>query len=343
VAETKPEIEVGIIGGGWVATARYLPAFKRDCRARVTALLDTNEDVARRVAQRHHIAGVFTNAEEFLALPLDAVIITTPPATHAALIRAALDAGKHVLVEKPMTLTAAEGKELDLLAQSKGQLLCPAYSFLFSRSLVKADAVLRNGAAGEVRAALGLQMSSYRRRLPDWYPELPGGLAFDEAPHLLYLMQHFLGELNLEAAWRQGPDAENEITEARLSGERGVGYLNMWLGAPFSEWLFVLYCSRAVLVLDLFRDVLLVLPPETQHRGRDVLLASIRATGRWWRGIFDSGWRSLGGRLLFGHDGLVKAFVSALEDGTPSPVSAADGWRMVALMEQIWGRPVERG
>ena len=343
MADTKPEIEVGIIGGGWVATARYLPAFKRDRRARVTALLDINEDVARRVAQRHHIAGVFTNAEDFLALPLDAVIITTPPATHAALIRAALNARKHVLVEKPMTLTATEGKELDLLAQSKGRLLCPAYSFLFSRSVVKADAVLRNGAAGEVRAALGLQMSSYRRRLPDWYPELPGGLAFDEAPHLLYLMQHFLGELNLEAAWRQGPDAENEITEARLSGERGVGYLNMWLGAPFSEWLFVLYCSRAVLVLDLFRDVLLVLPPETQHRGRDVLLASARASGRWWRGIFDSGWRSLGGRLLFGHDGLVKAFVSAVQDGTTSPVAAADGWRMVALMEQIWGQPVKRG
>jgi len=343
VAEMKPCLKVGIIGGGWVATARYLPAFKRDRRARVTALLDTNADVARRVARRHRVAGVFTDIEKFLALPLDAVVITTPPTTHAALARAALEAGKHVLLEKPMTLTADEGKELDLLAQSRGKLLCPAYSFLFSRSLVKADAVLRSGAAGEVRAALGLQMSSYRRRLPDWYPDLPGGLAFDEAPHLLYLMQHFLGELTLEAAWQRGPDTAHEITEARLSGEHGSGYLNMWLGAPFSEWLFVLYCDRAVLVLDLFRDVMLVLPPETQHRGRDVLLSSVRSTGRLWRGIFASGWRSLGGRLLFGHDGLVKDFISAVRDGTPSPVATADGWRMVALMEQIWERPAERG
>ena len=339
MAEPAGKLKVGLIGGGWVASARYLPAFKRDRRVRVTALLDTDAEVARRVADRHGIPEVKRGLDDFLALPLDAVAITTPPATHAELIQAALAAGKHVLVEKPMTLTADAGRRLAAQAESQGLVLCPAHSFLFSRSLLRADAILASGRAGEVRGAIGMQMSSYRRRLPDWYPGLPGGLAYDEAPHLLYLMQHFLGELSLEVSWREGPDAAHEITGARLRGERGSGYLSMWLGAPLSEWLFTLCCSRAVLVIDLFRDVLVLLPPEAGHRGRDVLAAAGWATGRFWRGVVASGWRSLGGRLLFGHDRLVRAFVDAVCDGTPSPVAAADGWRMVALMEQIGGRP----
>lgn len=339
VADRGEKLDLGLIGAGWVANARYLPALKRDRRVRVSALLDSDAAVARQVAARRGIPRFQDNLDDFLALPLDAVVITTPPGTHADLIEAALGAGKHVLVEKPMTLTADAGKRLAQQAESQGLVLCPAHSFLFSRSLRQADAFLASGRGGEVQGALGLQLSSYRRRLPAWYPDLPGGLAFDEAPHLLYLMQHFLGELTLEARWHQGPDAAHQITEAKLRGPRGGGYLNIWLGAPFSEWLFTLYCSRAVLVIDLFRDLLLVLPPETAHRGREVLAAAGWATARFWRGLVASGWRSLGGRLLFGHDCLVSAFIDAVFHGKPSPVAAADGWRVVALAEQIWGRP----
>jgi predicted dehydrogenase len=177
------------MGTGWVATARHIPAFKRDRRARIVAVFDRDDAKAKNVARQFKAPQHSNNLDDFLRTPIAAVAICTPPMTHAEAIEAALQAGKHVLVEKPMTLTANEGRALEALANEKGLLLCPSHNFLFSHSVRKVEALLRNGEAGTVQWAMGIQLSSWRRRLPTWYGTLPGGLFFDEAPHLLYLMQ----------------------------------------------------------------------------------------------------------------------------------------------------------
>ena len=238
-----------------------------------------------------------------------------------------------------MTLTSEEGRSLEALARENGVVLCPAHNFLFSRSMQRADALLKNGEVGEVNWAMGVQLSSSRRRLPTWYERLPGGLFFDEAPHLLYIMRHFFGELYVAEAWHTyfGVDSEgnNHRIEARLQGNGGFGYLTMWFGAPFSEWLFILFCSRAVLVLDLFRDILIHMPPEKSHNATDILKSSARGTIRFWGGIASSGLRNTLGRLLYGHDVLVHRFLDATVNGGEPPLSPRDGWEVVALMEEI--------
>jgi predicted dehydrogenase len=69
------------------------------------------------------LSQVHTDLHAFLALPLDLVVITTPTHTHAAIVRAALEAGKHVVVEKPFTATAAEADALVQLASQHKRLL----------------------------------------------------------------------------------------------------------------------------------------------------------------------------------------------------------------------------
>ncbi len=338
----RKRLRVGIIGTGWVATERHIPAFKRDSRTSLNAVLGDHLNSTESVAQRFKISRSFTSLEEFLAEPLDVVSVCTPPQTHVSLVDAAIRAGKHVLVEKPMTLTSGEGMTLEALARSAGVVLCPAHNFLFSRSLQRAESLLQSGEVGKVHSAMGLQLSSWQRRLPTWFDELPGGLFFDEAPHLLYLMRHFLGDLRVEQSWRTvgGGDSPSrtERTEAHLQGARGAGYLTMWFGAPFSEWLFVLFCSRAVLVLDLFRDILIHLPPEQAHRACDILKMSLVGTVHLWRGIGASGIRWACGRLSYGHNLLVRRFLDAVSDGKEPPTSARDGWAVVALMEEILRR-----
>ncbi|MDP6782524.1 MAG: Gfo/Idh/MocA family oxidoreductase, partial [Dehalococcoidia bacterium] len=251
----------------------------------------------------------------------------------------ALRSGKHVLVEKPMTLTSEEGRHLETVASEMGVLLCPAHNFLFSRSMRQAEALLRKGEAGEVQWAMGVQLSSWRRRLPAWLDELPGGLFFDEAPHLLYLMQHFLGDLTIERAWRMYSPGDSrpktERVEARLRGTQGVGYLTMWAGAPVSEWLFVLFCSHAVLVLDLFRDILIHLPPEKAHNASDVLKLTARGTRQLWAGVGAMGIRYVRKQLFFGHDLLIKRLLDAVVDGKEAPISTSTGWKTIALIEEI--------
>ncbi|MDP7525228.1 MAG: Gfo/Idh/MocA family oxidoreductase [Dehalococcoidales bacterium] len=336
---TSKQIRVGVVGTGWVSTARHIPAFKRDRRATIAAVLDRNQSKAESIARQFRIPRSFQHLDEFLQEPLDVVSVCTPPWVHASVAEKALQSGKHVLVEKPMTLTSEEGRHIEAVASELGVLLCPAHNFLFSRSMQQAETLIRKGETGEIQWAMGVQLSSWRRRLPTWLDELPGGLFFDEAPHLLYLMQHFLGDLEIEQAWRTNSPSDlqpkMERVEARLQGAQGAGYLTMWTGAPVSEWLFVLYCSHAVLVLDLFRDILIHLPPEKAHNASDVLKLTARGTRQLWAGVGAMGIRHMRKQLFFGHDLLVKSFLDAVIDRKASPVSAQMGWKTIALIEKV--------
>jgi hypothetical protein len=156
---------------------------------------------------------------------------------------------------------------------------------------------------------------------------------------MLYLMQHFLGDLEIERTWRMYSSGDSrpktERVEARLQGTQGAGYLTMWTGAPVSEWLFVLYCSHAVLVLDLFRDILIHLPPEKAHNASDVLKLTARGTRQLWAGVGAMGIRHMRKQLFFGHDLLVKSLLDAVIDRKASPVSAQMGWKTIALIEKV--------
>ena len=81
---------------------------------------------------------------------LEAVAIATPPHTHHALVRAALEAGKHVLVEKPLARTADEAAELMELADEKGLTLMPGHTFLYSPAVNKVRNLIQDGTLGEI-------------------------------------------------------------------------------------------------------------------------------------------------------------------------------------------------
>ena len=339
VSQHALPFRVGVAGIGWVATNRHLPSYKKDKRVTIQAVMAPDQSKADKAAKRFKVPRSFNNIDQLLEEPLHTVSLCTPPQSHAFLIEKALRSGKNVLVEKPMTITAEEGRNLESLAQELGLALCPCHNFLFSRSMAKAQGLIERGEAGDISWAMGIQISSWQRRLPAWFHDLPGGLFFDEATHLLYLMRHFLGELRVEDSWRSGDVGAlgqgSERIEARLQGERGNGNLSMWLGAPFSEWLLFLFCSRAVLVVDLFRDLLVHLPPEEAHNSKDVVGEVARGSLQIWRGMASSGIRHLTGRLYYGHDLLVRRFIDSLQDGSEPPVSARDGWTIVGLMEEI--------
>jgi len=335
---TPGPIRIGIVGAGWVATNRHLPVLKRDRRVEIAAVADSRPERAADAARRFGIARHFDRLEDLLAEPLDAVVVCTPPDEHARAAEDALSAGCHVLVEKPMTMSAADGQKLETLAADRNLVLCPAHNFLFARSAKRARDLIAGGGAGEVRWAMGVQMSSPRRRLPDWFERLPGGLFFDEAPHLLYLMQHFLGDVQVEEAWRaqtRGADADGDHIEVRLRGDLAPAYLTSWSGAPLSEWYLVLCCTKAVLAIDLFRDILVSLPAERAHDARDVVGSAARRTIQVWAGIASTGVRTLRGRQFFGADELDRRFVDSVETGRDPPATARDGWRVVSLIEQI--------
>jgi predicted dehydrogenase len=102
-------VRLGVIGVGLAAQAVHLPLLQRLPRQfHVVALAEPAVDVRRRVAARHAIPAAYADHRSVLTAGVDAVLVSSPDATHAAVVVDALEAGAHVLVEKPLCLTPHE-------------------------------------------------------------------------------------------------------------------------------------------------------------------------------------------------------------------------------------------
>ena len=126
--------------------------------------------------------------EEVLADPsVDAVLVATPISTHHGLARAALRAGKHVFVEKPLAASTREALSLMELAGTGGLVLMPGHTFLYSPPVATIQALIQSGELGEIyfistsRVNLGLHQSDV-------------SVAWDLGPHDFSILRHWLDE-----------------------------------------------------------------------------------------------------------------------------------------------------
>jgi len=121
---------------------------------------------------------------------LDAVVIATPVKAHYALAKAALLAGKHTLIEKPMASSSAECEELIEIAEQKGLVLMIGHTFLYSAAVRKITDIVRAGDIGDIR-----YINARRINLGLFQNDI--NVAWDLAPHDISIILHILGEFPL--------------------------------------------------------------------------------------------------------------------------------------------------
>jgi predicted dehydrogenase len=127
-----------------------------DDLARVTALCEPDDDVRSEFAHRYPDARVTDSFEAMLADDsLDAVVIATPVPTHYPLAKQALEAGKHVFVEKPPAMRAFEMEQLVVLAEERDLVLMPGHLLLYHPGVRKLKDLVSSGALGEVLCIYG--------------------------------------------------------------------------------------------------------------------------------------------------------------------------------------------
>jgi predicted dehydrogenase len=157
-----------------------------ECRElELLALCELDATKAAKFRARYPDVPTVDDYDGVLADPaVDAVCVATPPRTHRALVRKALLAGKHVLVEKPLATTAADALELVTLAEERGLTLMPGHTFLYSPPVNKIQALIASGALGEVYF-----VTSARMNLGIYQSD---GVICDLAPHDLSILLHWL-------------------------------------------------------------------------------------------------------------------------------------------------------
>lgn len=148
------KVRFGIIGSGGIAQKRTIPGILLSDKAECVAIMDLNEELLAQVGERFGIDRRYTTVAELLAQPdIDAVYIATPVFTHKEQVFAAADAGKHILLEKPMGLSTAEGEEMRRYCAKKGVKLGVGFMMRFHGAHEAVKQLIADGAIGEVVTA----------------------------------------------------------------------------------------------------------------------------------------------------------------------------------------------
>ena len=162
--------------------------------AEVTAVCDLDERALESIARRYPATSPTTSFDEILAdRSIDGVLLATPVATHFHLARAALEAGKHVFVEKPMAASLAEAEALIAIAEAQDTVLMPGHTFLYSPPVNAVRDLIQEGELGEIYF-----ISSSRVNLGLHQPD--ASVVWDLGPHDFSILRYWLDELPLRAS-----------------------------------------------------------------------------------------------------------------------------------------------
>jgi predicted dehydrogenase len=209
-------VGLAVIGAGYwgpnlVRSALATPEFN------LQWLCDLDIDRARRVVGAQSTVAATSSFDEVLADPeVAAVAIATPAATHFDLVRAALEAGKHVLVEKPLAPTLDEGRKLAEVADDTGRILMCDHTYCYTPAVQRIRELIRAGEIGDIQF-----VDSVRINLGLVQPDVD--VLWDLAPHDLSILHFVL------------PDDVVPVAIAAHAGDPlGTGraclaYLSVWL------------------------------------------------------------------------------------------------------------------
>ncbi len=159
------QVRWGVVGAAGIAVEKVIPAMQRSRLTSIYAIASRDLEKARRVAQSLGIPKAYGSYEELLADPaVEAVYNPLPNHLHVPWSIRAAEAGKHVLCEKPIGMSAAEGRELMAVRDRTGVKIGEAFMVRTHPQWLRAREVARNGRIGELRASMGF--FSYFNRDP---------------------------------------------------------------------------------------------------------------------------------------------------------------------------------
>ena len=246
-----PTLRWGVVGTGWIAE-RFVPALQKLTTQQVVAVGSRTASSAEEFARRFGIPHAHGSYEDLVADPtVDVVYVATPHNRHRPHAVLALEAGKHVLIEKPITLNATEARELADLAGACGLFCAEALWPLFTPKFDVIRQVLDAGMLGEVSTVLGSYGTWFDADHRIQRHDLAGGPLLDLGTYPLSLTDWVLGApTEVVARGTDAPSGVNGQVSALLgyaSGARGIVHTSILASTPV---LLVVAGSEATLTIS---------------------------------------------------------------------------------------------
>ncbi|WP_029502074.1 Gfo/Idh/MocA family protein [Lachnoclostridium phytofermentans] len=216
------KVNVGIIGCGNISNIYMQNITKLFINLNLYAVCDLDEEKAKVAAEKFQIEHVLTYEEMIHSSEITMILNLTTPKSHYSICKDALLAGKHVYVEKPLSLKLEEGKELVVLAREKKLLLgCAPDTFLGAgiQTCIKA---INDGYIGEVIGATAFMMCHGHESWhpdPEFYYQTGGGPMFDMGPYYLTALVSMIGPVKEVVGMNSITFPTRTITSEKKFGE----------------------------------------------------------------------------------------------------------------------------
>lgn len=335
---SRPDVRTGLVGYGYAGQTFHAPLITSVPGLRLQAIASSD---AAKVARDW--PGLPVEADPLRLCTrddVDLVVIASPNDSHHPLARAALQAGKHVVVDKPFTVTLAQAIELDALAAAQGRVLSVFHNRRWDGDFLTLRALLARGALGRV-AELESRFDRFRPLVRQrWREQSPvgGGLWFDLGPHLLDQALQLFGwpaAIRLDLARQRDHAVNDDGFDARLSYANG---LRVTLRASALTALpgprFALHGTHGSFVkhgLDLQEDALKagLRPTPGADWGLDTQAATLSTLGPDGQTLQSCAWPLLRGDYPAYYAGVRDAIAGE----APNPVPAAQAIDVMALIE----------
>ena len=353
-------LRIAIVGCGKIAD-QHVQAVRRVPGSQVMAVCDREPLMAQQLAERFAIEGCFSDVGEMLrVVKPDAVHITTPPQSHHALAIECLEAGCHVYLEKPFTVTAPEAVAIVQTAQRRGRIVTAGHNYQFSFEMLRMRELVEDGCLGG--APIHLE-SYWSYDLGDvnyvgpllgnanhWVRQLPGGLLHNIISHGVARLAEFLDDDLTELVARadqseqlRGMGGQEILDELRvLIRDRKGTTANFCFSTQIKPGLnqLRLFGPANSITVDLNSGSVIV------HRGRSYksyltyLLPSLVAS----RQHMAMAWRNFVGILKkeiyqdAGMKALIERFHAAIESGGQPPIPYREVMLTARIMDEIFAR-----
>lgn len=337
-------MKVGMIGTGGISKT-HMPGWNASPHTEVVAACDVYEPAVVKFGQDWQVSAITTNARDILDDPdIDIIDICTPNMYHAELAIAALDAGKHVICEKPLAPTPAEICKMIEARDRSGKMLMTAQHFRFRGSSKAMKAELNTGVLGDIYHARSWML---RRSIAPTFPGFilkqhsGGGPTIDIGVHILDLTLWFMGNPQ--------PVSVTGVARAELAHQPGA--FSAWAGGvlvppefdveDFAA-AFVRFDNGATLMLE----VSWLLHHDTQGEDMQMWLYGTKAGSHWPKCEFyetNYATRQQYNRTLKliadkmePHALECVEFAQAIVDGAPSPVPAEQSLQVLTILDGIY-------
>jgi predicted dehydrogenase len=254
-AKHSSKKRIAIIGCGQMGMW-HAEAYRKNTKIEIAAFVDTDINKAKRCAERFG-GQVFSSHQQLIEQGrIDGVNLCTIPVTHRDIVVDLLNAGIHVLCEKPLAISPQEAHDMIQAGEEKDRYILTAFKFRFFEEVMKAKDLLDKAGLGKI-LHFRLMFGGYCNVAGTWYanPKMAGGgIIMDNGPHAFDLVRYLLGEIDSVSAHVshiQGLSVEDtaQMTCSLRNGGRGVIDLS-WSSTVPSKTYLEIYGEDGTILLD---------------------------------------------------------------------------------------------